>query len=193
MRAIIQRIQRMADHRWPVLILGETGTGKELIARLIHAESSGGPFVVIDCSTIPSHLMESELFGYVRGAFTGAVQAKTGLIEAAHGGQVERLGGVGNSVAKELAKRTGKETRSVVLGHLQRGGAPTSFDRTLATRFGGKAVELLRNGQFGKMVANHPPDLVPIPLHEVVGKTKLVPLDSDLVLTARALGVSFGD
>lgn len=87
MRAVIQRIQRMADHRWPVLILGETGTGKELIARMVHAESSSrGPFVVIDCSTIPSHLMESELFGYVRGAFTGAAQPKTGLIEAADGG-----------------------------------------------------------------------------------------------------------
>jgi 6-phosphofructokinase 1 len=70
---------------------------------------------------------------------------------------------------------------------------PTAFDRTLATRFGGKAVELLVNGQFGKMVANHPPDLVPIPLGEVVGKFKTVPLDYDLLLTARALGVSFGD
>jgi DNA-binding NtrC family response regulator len=86
MRAIVQRIQRMADNRWPVLILGETGTGKELIARLVHSHGNGGPFVVIDCSTIPSHLMESELFGYVRGAFTGAVQAKSGLIEAADGG-----------------------------------------------------------------------------------------------------------
>ena len=80
-----------------------------------------------------------------------------------------------------------------MLGHLQRGGAPTAFDRTLATRFGGKAVELLLQGQFGKMVANHPPDLVPVPLGEVVGKTKTVPLDYDLLLTARALGVSFGD
>jgi 6-phosphofructokinase 1 len=81
----------------------------------------------------------------------------------------------------------------VVLGHLQRGGTPTAFDRTLATRFGGKAVELLRKGQFGRMVANHPPDLVPIPLGDVVGKTKTVPLDNDLLLTARALGMSFGD
>ncbi len=81
----------------------------------------------------------------------------------------------------------------MVLGHLQRGGAPTSFDRTLATRFGGKAFELVMKGNFGKMVANHPPDLVPIPLGDVVGKTKTVPLDSDLVATARALGVSFGD
>jgi ATP-dependent phosphofructokinase / diphosphate-dependent phosphofructokinase len=115
------------------------------------------------------------------------------LIEPAHPGYVERLGGAGVVCANELEVRTKKETRYVVLGHLQRGGAPTAFDRTLATRFGGKAVELLMKGQFGKMVANHPPDLVPIPLGDVVGKTKTVPLDSDLVATARALGVSFGD
>ena len=81
----------------------------------------------------------------------------------------------------------------MVLGHLQRGGAPTPFDRTLATRFGGKAVELLLDGQFGMMVANCPPDIVPVPLEDVVGKTKTVPLDLDLIKTARALGVSFGD
>jgi 6-phosphofructokinase 1 len=115
------------------------------------------------------------------------------LIEAAHGGHAERLGGIGIRCAAQLEELTGKETRYVVLGHLQRGGSPTAFDRTLATRFGGKAVELLMKGQFGKMVANHPPDLVPIPLGGVVGKTKTVPLDYDLLLTARALGVSFGD
>jgi 6-phosphofructokinase 1 len=113
--------------------------------------------------------------------------------EAAHGGHVERLGGVGAVVAKELEDLTHKEVRYVVLGHLQRGGTPTAFDRTLATRFGGKAVELCMRGQFGKMVANHPPDLVPVPLGEVVGKTKTVPLDYDLVTTARAIGISFGD
>jgi ATP-dependent phosphofructokinase / diphosphate-dependent phosphofructokinase len=115
------------------------------------------------------------------------------LIEAAHGGHAERLGGIGIRCATQLGELTGKETRYVVLGHLQRGGSPTAFDRTLATRFGGKAVELLIKGRSGKMVANHPPDLVPIPLGEVVGKTKTVPLDYDLLLTARALGVSFGD
>ena len=115
------------------------------------------------------------------------------LIEAAHGGHVERLGGIGVRCAAQLEELTGKETRHVVLGHLQRGGSPTAFDRTLATRFGGKAVELLMKGQFGKMVANHPPDLVPIPLGEVVGKTKTVPLDYDLLLPARALGVSLGN
>jgi len=87
---------------------------------------------------------------------------------------------------------TGKDARYVVLGHLQRGGAPTAFDRVLATRFGGKAVELVRRNVFGKMVANNPPDIVPIPLADIVGRTKTVPLDNDLLLTARALGVSFG-
>ncbi|MBM3821099.1 MAG: ATP-dependent 6-phosphofructokinase [Acidimicrobiia bacterium] len=115
------------------------------------------------------------------------------LVEEARDGQAERLGGVGMRVAKELDTRTGKETRYVVLGHLQRGGAPTAFDRTLATRFGGKAVEVLLNGQFGMMVANHPPDIVPVPLGDVVGKIRTVPLDYDLIHTARALGVSFGD
>jgi 6-phosphofructokinase 1 len=115
------------------------------------------------------------------------------VAKAAHGGFAERLGGAGMYCAQELEGLAGKETRYVVLGHLQRGGAPTAFDRTLATRFGGKAVELLTKGMFGKMVANHPPDLVPIPLQDVVGKTKTVPLDYDLLTTARAMGVCFGD
>src|SRR6187397_29431 len=108
------------------------------------------------------------------------------LIEAAHGRASERLGGIGAQVCDALAGETGKETRHVVLGHLQRGGAPTSFDRILATRFGGKAVELVRRGDFGTMVAFAPPDIVALRLEEVVGKTKTVPLDHDLLLTAKA-------
>ena len=86
MQALVEGISKMTDHRWPVLILGETGTGKELIARLIHSTGNPGPFVVIDCSAIPANLMESELFGHTKGAFTGALSQKTGLIEAANGG-----------------------------------------------------------------------------------------------------------
>src|SRR5438034_9426370 len=103
------------------------------------------------------------------------------LIEEAHAGHVERLGGVGAQVCEALAQSTGKETRSVVLGHLQRGGAPTSFDRVLATRFGGKAVELVKRGDFGTMVAYDPPDIIARRLDEVVGKIKTVPLDHDLL------------
>ncbi len=86
MRQLFDNIHRITDHRWPVLVLGETGTGKELIARMIHEHGNRGPFVVVDCASIPGALMESELFGYVRGAFTGANTSKLGLIEAAHGG-----------------------------------------------------------------------------------------------------------
>ena len=118
---------------------------------------------------------------------------KQSLVQLAHGVFAERLGGIGAQVCEALAQETGKETRWVVLGHLQRGGAPTSFDRVLATRFGGKAVELVLRGDFGTMVALEPPKIVAKRLEHVVGKTKLVPMDSDLVLTARALGVSFGD
>jgi 6-phosphofructokinase 1 len=112
---------------------------------------------------------------------------------AAHGQYVERLGGIGQKVALKLEELTGKEARTAVLGHLQRGGSPSAYDRVLATRFGERAVELVRRGQFGKMVASHPPDIVPVSLSEVVGKQKTVPLEHDLIHTARAIGVSFGD
>ncbi|MBC7924841.1 MAG: sigma-54-dependent Fis family transcriptional regulator [Bryobacteraceae bacterium] len=87
MAQLSQAIAKLDGQRWPVLILGETGTGKEVVARQIHGRSpSSGPFIVIDCSAIPASLMESELFGSARGAYTGSVGARTGLIEAAHGG-----------------------------------------------------------------------------------------------------------
>jgi ATP-dependent phosphofructokinase / diphosphate-dependent phosphofructokinase len=120
----------------------------------------------------------------------GSTMVKT---VAAAGEGMDRLGGVGACVGAELERLTGKETRVVVLGHLQRGGAPTPADRVLATRFGAKAVDLVRSGQFGTMVANRPPDIVAIPLDEVVGRSKFVPPDSDLIATARAMGIGFGD
>jgi DNA-binding NtrC family response regulator len=79
-------VEKVGKGRWPVLLLGETGTGKEVVARAIHRVNPQGPFVTIDCSSLVGPLMESELFGHVRGAFTGAVSTKVGLIEAANGG-----------------------------------------------------------------------------------------------------------
>ncbi len=83
---IVQLIQKMSRGRWPVLILGETGTGKEVVARSIFNANPAGPFVTIDCSSMVGPLMESELFGHVKGSFTGAVANKAGLLELAHGG-----------------------------------------------------------------------------------------------------------
>lgn len=104
-----------------------------------------------------------------------------------------RLGGIGAIVAAEIGKRTGKETRVCVLGHLQRGGAPTTFDRLLCTRFGAKAVQLIGDGQYGCMVAADPPDIVAVKISEAIGRLRTVPANGDLVQTARALGISFGD
>jgi DNA-binding NtrC family response regulator len=85
-RQVLRLIEKLGNCRWPALLLGETGTGKEVVAREIHTRSMEGPFVTIDCSSMVGPLMESELFGHVKGAFTGAAMAKVGLIEAANGG-----------------------------------------------------------------------------------------------------------
>jgi 6-phosphofructokinase 1 len=108
-------------------------------------------------------------------------------------GREERLGGIGERVAVELNVLTGRETRAVVLGHLLRGGTPTTFDRLISLRFGAAAVRALEEGQQGVMVALDPPDVRYVPLQEVVRGLKVVPLDSDTVITARDLGISFGD
>lgn len=86
MRGVARLVTRMSQSRFPVLILGETGTGKEVVARAIHTLGGRGPFVVVDCSSLVGPLMESELFGYARGAFTGAHVQKLGLLDAANGG-----------------------------------------------------------------------------------------------------------
>jgi two-component system response regulator AtoC len=86
MRQVARLVCRMAQSRFPALILGETGTGKEVVARAIHYGEGRGPFVVIDCSALVGPLMESELFGYAKGAFTGAHVQKLGLLDAANGG-----------------------------------------------------------------------------------------------------------
>ena len=86
MAGLRRQISKAAKGRWPVLILGETGTGKEVVARAIHEESAAGPFVTIDCSSLVGPLMESELFGHAKGAFTGAIGMKLGMLEMADGG-----------------------------------------------------------------------------------------------------------
>ncbi len=118
---------------------------------------------------------------------------ETLIIERRAAGTVDRLGGIGSMVAKAIGDRTGKETRSLVLGHIQRGGSPTTFDRLLALRFGSAALRAVADGAFGMMVGYAPPEIVRIPIIDVVGKMKAVNLDSDTVLTARDLGISLGD
>lgn len=108
-------------------------------------------------------------------------------------GQADRLGGIADRVAREITDCTGYESRSMVLGHLQRGGSPTAFDRLIAARFGAAAVRTIANGEFGTMVALNTPNIIAVPIPDAIARIKTVPLSADLVLTARDLGVSFGD
>ena len=103
------------------------------------------------------------------------------------------LGGIGEWVASEIRERTGKDTRSLVLGHLQRGGSPTTFDRLLAMRFGAAAVRLVEEGTVGHMVALASPYMTSVPLADAVQSRKMVGLDSDKVFTAREIGICLGD
>jgi 6-phosphofructokinase 1 len=104
-----------------------------------------------------------------------------------------RLGGIGAIVSAEVEKRTGKESRVCVLGHLQRGGSPTTFDRALCSMFGATAVELVAAGEFGKMVAFNGPQIGAIKISDAIAKLKTVHPEGNLVRTARALGICFGD
>jgi 6-phosphofructokinase 1 len=96
-------------------------------------------------------------------------------------------------VALQVGQRTGKETRSLALGHLQRGGSPTTFDRLLGLRFGAAAVRAIAEGRYGQMVASDPPGISTVPIADALSRVKRVPLDSDTVQTARELGVCLGD
>jgi 6-phosphofructokinase 1 len=198
----IDRLHTTAEAHRRIIVVEVMGRYAGWIA--LHAGVAGGADVILipeipyDLEKVAKCIRDRDAWG-ARFSIVVIAEGATpkggtvSVVQQATIGHPERLGGAAMVCAGELEVLAKKETRYVVLGHLQRGGAPTSFDRTLATRFGGKAVELLLNGQYGKMVANHPPDLVPVPLGDVVGKIKTVPLDSDLIQTARALGVSFGD
>jgi 6-phosphofructokinase 1 len=198
----IDRLHTTAEAHKRIMVVEVMGRYAGWIA--LYAGVAGGadailiPEIPFDLEIVAQRLLDRDRWGakfsivvVAEGALSSG--GRRSVVEEARDGYVERLGGVGAQVCDALAKATGKETRVVVLGHLQRGGAPTSFDRVLATRFGGKAVELIRKGEFGTMVAFAPPDIVARRLEDVVGKTKTVPPDLDLLMTAKALGVTFGD
>ena len=180
----IDRLHTTAESHRRVMVVEVMGRDAGWIA--LYAGLAGGADVIL----IPEIPFAFErVVERIRERDRGSVS----VLQPASAGRPERLGGIGTLVAARLQQLTGKDTRSVVLGHLQRGGTPTAFDRVLATRFGGKAMELVQHKTFGMMVANRPPEIVAIPLAEIVGKTKRVPLDLDLVKTARSTGICFGD
>jgi len=157
------------------------------------------PEIPFHLNKICNHIMELELQGQryaIVVVAEGAVPAGGSTVDKGQG-EIGRqdvvLGGIGEYLAKEISKNTGKDTRSLVLGHLQRGGSPTTFDRLTALRFGAAAVRMIDGNNFGSMIALDPPNVKAVPLEEVIGHIKNVPADSDTIQTAREIGISLGD
>jgi 6-phosphofructokinase 1 len=196
----LDRLHTTATSHKRVMVLEVMGRHAGWIA--LHGGIAGGAHIIL-IPEIP--------FDYERIA--AAIQARadrghlSAIVVAAEGarprdGQVvmrhceegeDKFGGIGSVVANEIAARTGKETRCTVLGHLQRGGAPTTLDRILGTRFGVKAVKLIREKQFGSMVSYQNYQVRHVPIADAVNRLRLVPPDGELVQTARDVDISFGD
>ena len=156
------------------------------------------PEVPYKLETVAQHILARERLGarfsiVVAAEGARSVGASYTVLRQGSASAAERLGGIGERIARDLERLTNKEARTVVLGHLQRGGAPTSADRLLATRFGARAMELAIERSWGTMVALQPPGIVAVPLDRVVDRIRTVPTDCDLVRAARAVGVGFGD
>ncbi|HBE45262.1 MAG TPA: 6-phosphofructokinase [Deltaproteobacteria bacterium] len=199
----IDRLHSTARSHDRVMVVEVMGRHAGWIA--LNSGLSGGADVILipeipfDIEKVCKHIMENELHGRHYGiVVVGEGTTPIGGVEMARGkGEAGRqelvLGGIGEYVAKEISKRTGKDTRSLVLGHLQRGGSPTTFDRLVSLRFGAAAVRMIEEQNFGIMVALDPPEVKGVPLEEVIGKIRKVPLDSDSLRTARDIGICLGD
>jgi 6-phosphofructokinase 1 len=198
----IDRLHSTAESHQRVMVVEVMGRYAGWIA--LHAGISGSahailiPEISFDLDKVAAKIhardAEGRLYTLVVVAEGAeAVHGQRAILEPAEVGHAERLGGVGDRVAKALHERTGKDTRVVVLGHLLRGGSPTAFDRLAAMRFGTAAVRALEQGQTGIMVALGLAGVDYVPLEEVAGRMKAVPATCDTVQTARDLGISLGD
>jgi ATP-dependent phosphofructokinase / diphosphate-dependent phosphofructokinase len=198
----IDKVHSTAESHERVMVVEVMGRYAGWIA--LHSGLSGSADVILipeipfDIKKVCEKIWERENSGK---HFTIVVCAE-GAHPAGHGmmtkgekeaGREVLLGGIAEHVAKEISRMTGKETRSLVLGHLQRGGSPTTFDRLLGLRFGAAAVRCILEGRCNVMVALDPPDVRTIPIPEAIKEMKCVPLGCDTVMTARSLGISFGD
>jgi 6-phosphofructokinase 1 len=146
------------------------------------------------CASLTTRRQRGSRFSIVVAA-EGAYPAggdKVVQATAAENLGVERLGGIGAFVAREIAERLGVETRVVVLGHVQRGGSPTPFDRILGTRFGIHAVNLIEQGNFGRMVALRGRAIIDVDIADAVDALNRVDPEGELVRTAEALGIGVG-
>lgn len=198
----LDRLHSTAQSHQRVMVVEVMGRYAGWIA--LHAGIAGGahailiPEIAFDIDQIVKKVRERDAQGrmYSLVVVAEGAQPQRGAraVLATHEvGHAERLGGMGEQVANALALRTGKDARTVVLGHLLRGGSPTAFDRLAALRFGTAAVRALEEGLSGVMVTLAFPNVNYVSLEEVAGRMKAVPHDSDTLQTGRDLGVCFGD
>ncbi|MFH1605400.1 MAG: ATP-dependent 6-phosphofructokinase [Pseudomonadota bacterium] len=198
----LDRLHTTAESHQRVLVVEVMGRYAGWIA--LHAGIAGGahailiPEIPFDLGKVIAKVHGRDSVGRMYSIVVVAEGAEPAhgtraVLEPAEIGHAERLGGIGERIAKALQEQTGKDTRLVVLGHLLRGGSPTSFDRLAAMRFGTAAVRALEEGQSGVMVSLAFPNVIYVPLEEVAGRMKGVPLDSDTLQTGRDMGISFGD
>lgn len=192
----IDRLHTTAASHDRIMVLEVMGRDAGWIA--LYAGLAGGadiiliPEIPFSFESIEAKIAEREKYGSLFSLIVvaeGAQPVGGTAVYQAEG----RLGGIGALVASEIHRRMGKEARAVVLGHLQRGGSPTPSDRVLATRFGVAAAQAIAERKFGQMVAIQCTQITSVPLNEVAGIVRLVPLDNDLLSTARALGITIGD
>jgi 6-phosphofructokinase 1 len=198
----IDRLHTTAHSQHRVMVVEVMGRYAGWIA--LHAGIAGGAHAILipelpyDVARVAQAIAARDASGHRHSVVVVAEGAcprggERQLRAGAVAGRAERLGGIGARVEQELALLTGKECRTVVLGHLLRGGSPSAFDRVCASRFGAAAVRALAAGHAGVMVALGWQAIELVPLDQVAGRTKEVPVDGDTVATARELGISLGD
>jgi 6-phosphofructokinase 1 len=201
-RDALDKLHTTAESHRRVFVVEVMGRHAGWIA--VHSGIAGGadciliPEIPFDIEKVAEAIMKRERQGkrfsivvVAEGAFP---KGGTRIHQAAkQAGREQRLGGIGEQVAEAITSLTAKETRVVVLGHLQRGGPPSTFDRVLGTRFGAAAARLIRKGRYGRMVALIGSDVESVPIQDAISTKKNVPVDSDILESAREIGISFGD
>lgn len=198
----IDKLHTTAESHHRVMVLEVMGRYAGWIA--LQAGISGGadvilipekPFIIEKiCEKVEARAKKGKKFSIVVVAEGAIPEGGEMVVERIIDGSSDpiRLGGIGNQVATAIEQCSGRETRVTVLGHLQRGGSPTAYDRILSTRYGVGAVELIAKEQFGKMVALKGTEITAVPLKSSVKQLKLVDPSGELVRAAESVGISFG-
>ena len=196
----LDRLHTTAASHERIMVLEVMGRHAGWIA--LHAGIAGGGDVILIpeipwtfehvCHKILHRESQGKKFTLIVAA-EGAELPGGGHVAEQREGRQMKLGGLGRAVANEIERRLHRETRLSVLGHLQRGGCPTTFDRVLATMYGAHAVRLICEGRFGEMICYNPPEMGSVPILEAINDLRTVCPNGPGVVAARALGISFGD